>query len=72
MCRWRVLTALRCVRCVADGEFILAFARRNVPMDKVLDAATAFNFQYEVLTDEHDTSRTFDGTEPIYRFTWKK
>eukprot|EP01033_Poteriospumella_lacustris_P014758 gene14758-10555_t len=65
-----ITTASRILK--PDGEFILAFARRNVPMDKVLDAATAFNFQYEVLTDEHDTSRTFDGTEPIYRFTWKK
>ena len=48
-----------------DGEFILAFARRNVPIDKVLVAADAIGLQYVIL--DHG----LHNTEPIYKFTWK-
>ena len=51
-----------------SGEFILAFARRNVPMDKVIAEAESKGFQYTILDE------TAEGVsmEPIYRFVWKK
>ena len=47
-----------------SGEFLLAFARRNVPIDRVLEASIASGLQYEVL----DVGLA--GQEPIYRFTF--
>lgn len=54
-----------------DGEFILAFARRNVPMGKVLHVATELGMHYETLTDDVGGMHSYDGTEPIYRLTFR-
>ena len=47
-----------------DGEFLLAFARRNVPMDAVLVAAEHTGLQYKML------EAGIDGAEPLYSFRW--
>jgi predicted nicotinamide N-methyase len=47
------------------GEFILAYARRNVPIDKVLKEAEKNGLVYEII--DHD-----DTTEHIYRFTFRQ
>lgn len=49
---------------IEDGEFIMAFARRNVPMDRVLEAAEAAGFVWEILDDIHG----YNAMEPVYRF----
>ena len=49
-----------------DGEFLLAFARRNVPMDAVLAAAESAGLQHEVL------EAGIDGAEPLYSFRWAR
>ncbi len=49
----------------------MAFARRNVPMDKVLAVAEEMGLRYETVTDDHDQSHNYDGTEPIYRLTFR-
>lgn len=53
---------------IESGEFVLAFARRNVPMDKVIAEAESKGFQYTILEE------TAEGVsmEPIYSFRWKK
>lgn len=45
-----------------DGEFILAFARRNVPMDKVIAVAEPKGLHGEILDGG------IHSMEPIYRF----
>ncbi len=52
---------------IENGEFILAFARRNVPMDRVIAVAEEKKFKYEILDE------TAEGVsmEPIYSFSWK-
>lgn len=52
----------------ATGQFILAFARRNVSIDKVHRAAEARGLQWTII-DEH--AEGVAGVEPIYSFTWK-
>ena len=47
------------------GQFILAFARRNVPIDLVLSAADDLGLNYNII--DNDAS----GTEPIYCFQRK-
>jgi hypothetical protein len=42
----------------------LAFARRNVPIDKVLEEAVSRGLQYEVLDSG------LAGQEPIFRLTF--
>jgi hypothetical protein len=49
-----------------SAEFLLAYARRNVPVDFVLTEADQRGLQYEVL------STGYNGVEPIYSFTWKQ
>jgi hypothetical protein len=49
----------------ADAEFILAFARRNVPMDKVLAAAERRGLVAETL------DKGIDSMEPIYSIRWR-
>jgi len=53
----------------ADGEFILAFARRNVKIDNVHAAAAKRGLEWRVV-DEH--AEGVAGVEPVYAFTWKK
>ncbi len=53
--------------CVGSGEFILAFARRNVPIDKVLVKADELGLQYRIIDESPDGI----SMEPIYCFTWK-
>jgi len=45
------------------GVFYLAFARRNVPIDKVISAANNLSLKESVLDQ--------NGMEPIYAFTWR-
>lgn len=52
----------------ADGEFILAFARRNVPIDRVLAEADRRGLQHTILDPSPDGIQM----EPIYSLTWKK
>lgn len=65
---------LKCVgysECVVDnlqGEFILAFARRNVSIDKVFAVAESRGFQWEVLEEEDSKAAVM---EPIYSFRLK-
>lgn len=47
-----------------NGEFILAFARRNVPMDAVIAQAASVGLKWEVIDEDIATS------EHIYRFFW--
>lgn len=47
-----------------DGEFILAYARRNVPIDLVLNSATHFGLKHSII-DLGDISM-----EPVYSITW--
>jgi hypothetical protein len=49
---------------LAPPEFILAFARRNVPIDKVLRAAEEKGLKWEIIDPGPS------GLEPIYRFIW--
>ncbi len=49
------------------GEFILAFARRNVPVDRVLAVAESKGLQYRIL----DESPEGLVMEPIYSLTWR-
>lgn len=51
-----------------DGQFILAFARRNVKIDKVFAAAEARGLEWRIL-DEH--AEGIAGVEPVFGFTWK-
>jgi len=53
----------------SQGEFILAFARRNVSIDVVLTAATARGFQWEIREEE---DRQAAVMEPIYSFRLSK
>lgn len=46
------------------GTFILAFARRNVPIDIVKDEAYKIGFEWNILHEENQ--------EPIFAFTWRK
>lgn len=46
-----------------NGIFYLAFARRNVPIDKVLNVAHEYGLK-ETILDQN-------GMEPIYAITWK-
>ena len=48
------------------SEFLLAFARRNVPIDLVLLEAEAHGLQWSVLDAGEG------GLEPIYRLVWKQ
>lgn len=48
-----------------DGRFLLAFARRNVPMDRVIIAAEQAGFVYEIIDDRVHVN------EPIYSFRWR-
>jgi hypothetical protein len=48
-----------------SGCFLLAFARRNVPIDKVLAAAETRGLAWQVLDEQV-------RMEPIYRFTWPR
>jgi len=57
-----------CALLKKSGEFILAFARRNVAIDKVLAQAEVLGLQYSIV-DESPEGITM---EPIYCFTWKK
>lgn len=50
-----------------DGEFILAFARRNVPIDRVLAEAEKRGLQHTILDPSPDGIQM----EPIYSLTWK-
>lgn len=50
-----------------DGEFILAFARRNVPIDKVIKAAAD---QYGLIAEIVDEKLEGMSTEPIYSFKY--
>lgn len=47
-----------------DGEFLLAFARRNVSIDVVLETAETLGLYWTVL----DSGRSDCDTEPIYSF----
>ncbi len=53
----------------ADGEFILAFARRNVSIDKVHRAAEQRGLEWRIV-DEH--AEGVAGVEPVFAYTWKK
>ena len=50
------------VRVRPPSEFLLAFARRNVPIDRVLTAAEAAGLAVEIL------SPGLHGVEPVYSF----
>jgi len=50
------------VRVRPASEFLLAFARRNVPIDRVLTAAEAAGLAVEIL------SPGLRGVEPVYSF----
>ena len=54
---------------IGSGEFILAFARRNVAIDKVFQAADRRGLEWRIV-DEH--AEGVSGVEPIYSLTWKK
>jgi hypothetical protein len=45
------------------GEFLLAFAPRNVPIDKVFPIAAERGFEYEIVDDNE-----IEKLEHIYRF----
>jgi len=45
----------------SGGRFILAYARRNVPLDRVLEEAYSRGMAWEALVE---------GSEPIYAFRW--
>ena len=49
----------------ADGIFLLAYARRNIPIDRVLEVAVTRGLVWSVVDDG-------DGLEPIYKFAWKQ
>ena len=62
----------------ASSSFLLAFARRNVPIDLVLTEAESVGMRWEILdagkglldkgqTDGHAEG----GMEPIYKLTWR-
>lgn len=48
-----------------DGEFLLAFARRNVSVDKVLDYALSQGLTWAML------DAGLSGMEPIYSIRWQ-
>jgi len=50
----------------STSEFLLAFARRNVPIDKVFACASRYGLQWEALDEG------CSGVEPIVRFTLKE
>jgi hypothetical protein len=47
--------------------FYLAFARRNVKIDLVFEAAAASGLKWSIVDD---TPEGIGGVEPIYCFTW--
>jgi hypothetical protein len=49
----------------SEPEFLLAFARRNVPIDRVLKAAEEVGLTWTVLDAGPG------GMEPIYQFVWR-
>jgi hypothetical protein len=51
-----------------SGEFLLAFARRNVPIDKVFVAAAERGLEWRIVDDSPEG---ISGVEPIYSFTFK-
>ena len=53
----------------SQGEFLLAFARRNVSIDVVLAAAAARGFQWEIREEEDQQAAVM---EPIYSFRLRK
>ena len=53
----------------SQGEFLLAFARRNVSIDVVLAAAAARGFQWEIREEEDQLAAVM---EPIYSFRLSK
>lgn len=63
-----------------NGEFLLAFARRNVPINRVFEAADYAGLYYSIINEEDEGEEgkiSGDGDdlrrlEPIYRFTWTK
>ncbi len=62
-----LLSLLPLLSTIADGEFILAFARRNVPIDKVIKAAAD---QYGLIAEIVDEKLEGMSTEPIYSFKY--
>ena len=53
---------------IGDGQFILAFARRNVPIDKVFEVAEEKGLIYKILETQ---DLKHNVMEPIYLFTFK-
>jgi hypothetical protein len=53
----------------ADGCFILAFARRNVKIDKVFAAAEQRGLQWRIVDDSPEGAAS---VEPILEFTFRK
>lgn len=49
-----------------SGLFILSYARRNVPIDKVLCAAEKRGLTWRVADDRKETNTL----EPVYLFSW--
>mmetsp|Transcript_19596 Transcript_19596/g.18933 ORF Transcript_19596/g.18933 Transcript_19596/m.18933 type:complete len:286 (-) Transcript_19596:470-1327(-) len=59
-------TVVKILKENATSEFLLAFARRNVPIDLVLTEAEKRGLEWEILDAGEG------GLEPIYRIFWKK